>query len=260
VEETDYFVFESMSGLFLFKRCRRENPTARMLYRVSDDVRILGSTHPRLVELEQEIASLFDLVSVPAAIMLDKFPALPSLRLHHHGLDKIAYDACTVSPYLAGSKNAVFVGVGHFDAEFIRLAARCHPDCMFHIIGPMKDSLALPNVRFYGEMPFVATLPYIKFADVGLFNLQYRNESVKSFTDSLKVIQYRYCGLPIVAPVFLNLRRDGVFYYQPADAKSCADALREALTCGLDTKRAQEVRSWDDVLQDMFTDLQEVVA
>jgi 2-beta-glucuronyltransferase len=262
IKETDIFVFESMSGLFLFKRCRRENPAARMIYRVSDDIRILGSTHPRLIELEREIAPDFDCVSVPSAWMLNLFPSLPSLRLclHHHGLDKSAYDACTVSPYPAGSTNAVFVGTAYFDDEFTRLAAIGNPECMFHIIGPMKDTLALPNVRFYGEMPFAATPPYIKFADVGLFNLQYRNESVKSFTDSLKIIQYRYCHLPIVTPIFLDLRRDGVFYYQPGDTESCAGALHDALACGRDRKRAAEVRSWDALLQDMLTEGQEAAA
>jgi 2-beta-glucuronyltransferase len=60
VQETDIFVFESMSGLFLFNRFRREKPSARTIYRVSDDVRILRSTHPRLVELEREIAPLLE--------------------------------------------------------------------------------------------------------------------------------------------------------------------------------------------------------
>ena len=255
LRETRVFVFESMSGLFLFKRFRQENPAARTIYRVSDDVRVLRSTHPRLVELEQEIAPLFDLVSVTSAVMLEKFPGLPAVRLDRHGLDKAAYDACTDSPYPAGSKNAVFVGVGYFDDAFIRLAAKDNQDCFFHIIGPMKDSLALANVRFYGEMPFAATIPYVKHADVGLQCLVYKNVYARYFTDTLKVIQYRYCGLPVVAPDFLDLLRDGVFYYRPGNAESCAGALRAALVCGRDAQRAQEVRTWDEVFQDIFTNV-----
>jgi len=251
VKETDIFIFESMSGLFLFKRFRRENPLARTVYRVSDDLRILRSTPPRLLELEKEISPDFDCVSVPSAWMLNLFPGLPAVRLHRHGLDKKAYEACLVSPYPQGSKNAVFIGVGYFDGEFIRHAARGNPECAFHVIGPINYSCALPNVCFLGEMPFVSTAPYVKFADVGLFNLQYRNESVKSFTDSLKIIQYRYCGLPIVSPDFLDLQRDGVFYYRPGDAESCAVNLREALACGRNANWAGEARSWDEVFQDM---------
>jgi len=253
---TTVFVFESMAGLFLFPRAKRENPNAHMIYRVSDDIRFLRSLPPRLLSFEQEIAPAFHCVSVPSARMLEKFPGLPSLRLHRHGLDKAAYDACAHSPYSEGSKNAVFVGIGYFDPEFIRCAARDNPDCVFHIIGPLRDSLSLPNVRFHGEQAFAATLPYIKFADVGLFNYQYRDKDMQSFVDSLKIMQYRYCGLPIVAPDFLDLCRDGVFYYRSGDARSCSRALREALACGRDVRRAREVRSWDEVFQDMFTDLQ----
>jgi 2-beta-glucuronyltransferase len=252
LRETDIFVFESMCGLFLFKRIRRENPAAKTIYRVSDDIRVLRSTHPRLLELEREIAPLFDLVSVPASVMLDKFPGLPSLRLHRHGLDKAAYDACAASPYQPGSRNAVFVGTGYLDAAFVRRAAAGNRHCDLHIIGPFVDVLRMDNVRFHGEMPCAATVPYVKFADVGLMNLLYRNDASASFTDSLKVVQYRYCGLPIAAPEFLNLRRDGVFYYRPGDAESCATALREALASGRDAERAREVRSLDEMFAEMF--------
>jgi 2-beta-glucuronyltransferase len=116
--ETDVFVFESMSGLFLFRCLRRKNPGAKTVYRVSDDVRILGSTHPRLIEWEREIAPDFDCVSVPSHTMLEKFTGHPSLRLDHHGLDKTAFDACATSPYPPGSKNAVFVGTGYIISYF----------------------------------------------------------------------------------------------------------------------------------------------
>jgi len=255
LRETTVFVFESMAGLFLFKRFRQENPAARAIYRVSDDVRILGSTHPSLVELEREIAPLFDLVSVPAAVMLEKFPGLPSLRLHRHGLDKDVYDACELSPYPAGSKNAVFVGTGYLDTEFIRIAASGNPDCIFHIIGPMQDSLSLSNVRFYGEMPFPATIPYVKFADIGLGARTFREGFSATLTDSLKILQYRYCGLPIVSPDFIQLKREGVFYYTPGDPPSISQAVRSALAHNKTPAFAEEVRSWDEVLQDMFSDL-----
>ncbi|MDL2280196.1 hypothetical protein LJC15_06035 [Desulfovibrio sp. OttesenSCG-928-G11] len=255
VQATDIFIFESMSGLFLFERFRREKPEAKYIYRVSDDIRILGSTHPRLVELEREIVSSFDCVSVPSSWMLGLFPDLPSLRLDRHGLDCSGYDACTASPYEAGTKNAVFVGTGYLDLDFLRFAATAHPNCRFHIIGPMADTLRLPNIHFYGEMPFAETLPYIKFADIGLGIRTFRKGYAASLTDSLKIIQYRYCGLPIISPDFLDLQRDGVVYYRPGDAASCAAALKEALALGCDASRAQEVRSWEDVMQDILNTL-----
>ena len=249
VKETDIFVFESMSGLFLFKRFRRENPPARTVYRVSDDLRILRSTHPRLLELEKEIAPDFDCVSVPSAWMLNLFPGLPALRLDRHGLDKKAYEACLVSPYPQGSKNAVFVSTWGLDFPFLRAASEGNADCFFHIFGPFVRSFSRPNLRFYGETPFAGTIPYVRHADVGLHCIAYRNEHSRCFSDALKVIQYRYCGLPIVAPDFLDLRRDGVFSYRPNEAQSCVGAVRAALACGRDAERAREVRSWDEVFQ-----------
>ena len=252
VRETDIFVFESTPGLFLFRRFQRENPDAKMIYRVSDDVRILRSTHPRLVELEQEIAPLFHTVSVPCAWMLGKFPGLPTLRCDRHGLDTAAFDAVEGSPYEAGTKNAIFVGTGYLDLDCIASSAKGVPECSFHIIGPMKNSINIQNVRFYGEVPFSKTLPYIKFADVGFLTLRYLKESSKSFSDSLKTIQYRYCGLPIVSPDFINLDRDSVYYYQPGNTDSCVRAVREALSAGKDSSRGDEVQSWDEVMQSLL--------
>ena len=259
VKETDIFVFESMSGLFLFRRFQRENPTARMIYRVSDDVRILGSTHPRLVELEQEIAPDFDGVSVPCSWMLDLFPGLPTLRLHHHGLDTQAYDACAVSPYRTGN-NAIFVGTGYLDVDFLYNAVLANQDVNFHVIGPLPRAFSAKNLHCYGEMPFPATIPYIKFADIGLGTRTFRGGYSASLTDSLKIQQYRYCGLPIISPDFIQMQRKGVFYYTPGDSQSINQAVRDALAHGKAPACAGEVRSWDAVIQDLFSDIQEAAA
>ena len=253
IKSTDIFVFESMSALFLFKRCKRENPGARFIYRVSDDVRILGSTHPRLVELEKEIAPLFDRISIPTSWMEEKFKGLPRLALHRHGLDKDAYDRCLTSPYAPGTKNAVFVGVSHLDEDFIRHAAAGNPQYNFHIIGPLQGAFSLPNLFWEGEKSFSETIPYIKFADAGLHTLINKNGLAAAFGDSLKVLQYRYCGLPIIAPEFIDLRRDaGVFYYRPGDALSINNALAAAFALAPNPAWAQEARSWDEVAQDIL--------
>lgn len=253
VRGTDIFVFESCPGLFLFPQLQAINPGARMVYRVSDDIRILGATHPRLVEVERELAPRFDRISVPSAAMLDMFPGVP-VRLDRHGLDTRAYDACTASPYAPGTRNAVFVGTGYMDMDFLRAAAPAHPACQFHIIGPMRDELHLPNVHFHGEMPFRDTVPFIKFADVGLGIRTFRRGYASTLTDSLKILQYRYCGLPIISPDFLDLQRDGVFYYHPGDAASCAEAVGQALAHGRHADYAAEVHTWDEVAERLLSD------
>lgn len=256
VAEAQAIVYESSTALFLFSRCLRTAPGALHIYRVSDDVRILRSPPPRLNALEAEIAPLFHCISVPCAYLADKFRGLPNVRLHRHGIDKAAFDAAASSPYGATRNNCIFVGNSHLDARFVCDAAAALPDVNFHIIGPLRQNEHLHNVSYYGERPFGQTLPYVKFADVGLCTLTRTNEYAKSFTDSLKVIQYRYCGLPIVAPDFLDLRRDGVSYYVPDDAGSAAAAVRRALELGRDPGRADEVRSWDEVAADILADAQ----
>ena len=248
IKDTDIFIFENGPGLFLFDRIKRENPQAHMVYRVSDDLRFLGSTHPRLLEVEQRIAPQFDRISVPSYTMLHKFPGIP-MQLDRHGLNVRDFDACTRSPYNEGTSNAIFVGTGRMGYAFLRDAAWGNTNCHITVIGPFKDTLHQANVSFLGEMPFAETIPYIKYADVGLLNRTYHKGYATTMTDSLKVIQYRYCGLPIVSPDYIDLRRDGVFYYKAGDPLSCGNALRSALQSGRNPEYAQEVHTWQDVAQ-----------
>ena len=256
IRQTDIFVFESCPGLFLFNRIKHENPNAKMVYRVSDDIRILGSTHPRMVKLEKEIVGKFDCVSVPSSVMQSMFPGV-SVRLDRHGLDKSSYDSCLESPYEADSINAIFVGTGYMDYDFLQAAASQHEDVKFHVIGPIKDKLNLPNVHFLGEMPFKKTVPYIKFANVGLAIRTFRKGFAATLTDSLKIIQYRYCGLPMVSPDFIDLQMGGVFYYKPGDASSCVAAMQQALQHGRDASFALEVQTWGEVAESILQTVDE---
>lgn len=249
--ETDIFVFESCPGLYLFDRLKALAPRAKMVYRVSDDIRSLGSTPSCLVDYERRIAGRFDTVSVPSSVMQGMFPGVV-VQLDQHGLDKAIYDACTSSPYGEGTYNAVFVGTGSIDQTFLKDCAVRNRDCRFHIIGPIEDAVREPNMLFYGEMPFEKTVPYVKFADVGLANFNRRRGYAATFTDSLKIIQYRYCGLPIVSPDFIDMRREGVFYYRPGDAESCSAAFRQALKNGKNPRYADEVHTWDEVAQSVL--------
>ncbi len=253
LSEADAVIHESSSALFLFYAARRLSPSALQIYRVSDDIRILRSTHPRMIELEQEIAPLFDCVSVPCRVMLDKFPDLPRLHLHTHGIDKKAFDAVLESPYAPGTRNAVLVSAWRTDDEFFKSAAQFCPQVDFHCIGPLEREIKAANIHYYGEMPFSQTLAYIKFADIGLQVVRDMGAATATLTDNLKVIQYRYCGLPIVAPDFLDLHREGIFYYG-ADSASCAEAVLSALEYGKCPDFAGETRTWDELAEQLLVD------
>src|SRR5699024_4224459 len=97
------------------------------------------------------------------------------------------------------------------------------------------------------------TIPYILHANAGLQTLTY-SKGAESLTDSLKVLQYTYCGLPVVAPTFLNSERRNMCYYEVGDARSIASALQEALEFAPEPAAEHRVNSWSEVLSAILSD------
>jgi 2-beta-glucuronyltransferase len=253
IQDADVLVYESNAALFLVRLCRALAPQARHIYRVSDDIRTMRSTPSRMVALEQELASEFSLISVPCAPLAEKFPGLSTVRVQHHGLDKAVFDACSANPFAQGTSNAVFCGLGFYDAEAVHHMAEQCQNVDFHILGIARPRKNIPaHVIYYGEIPFEKTIPFIKFASCGLYTLHASSRPMSAYTDSLKIMQYRYCGLPIVAPDFIDLHRDGVFYYTPGNAPSCCASLQRALQHGSNADFSREVRTWNEVAAEIL--------
>ncbi|MBD3404265.1 glucuronosyltransferase [candidate division GN15 bacterium] len=251
LEEADLLVFESTPGLLLYRRSRQLNPKATCIYRVSDDLRLLKS-HPAVIREEERIVENFDLVSVPSRYIYDKFRTLPNVRLQHHGIRKELFDGEVDNPYdCTDVPNAVFVGSARLDVDFLRRAARLFPDWQFHIIGPIEAVPEAANIHRYGELRHEETIPYIVHADIGLHTMQY-SPGAESFTDSLKVIQYAYCRLPIVTPEFLKSGRSNKFYYRPGDDSSIETALREAAGFDRQSIDTSQIRSWGDLVDEFI--------
>ncbi len=255
IQEADLILYESCNALFLFRKCKALAPKAKHVYRVSDDIRILRSSHPRLFELEAEIAPGFDLISVPCSYLGEKFAPSKNVRLHPHGVSKEDFEKAERTPYSKGP-NCVFIGNAHLDCEFIRLASAGLPNIEFHIVGPTPKGLSkTKNVVCHGELPFADSIAYIKFADVGLYSLDIsKSDYALSFTDSLKLKQYRHCSLPVVAPKGLDLRRDGVFYYE-LTPQSCVQSVKDALACERKREWADEAKSWDEAAKEILSEL-----
>lgn len=249
ISNVDLFVFDSTPGLLLFRKFKRLNPRARFVYRVSDVLRLL-KPHIVVLDFEDDALSQFDLVSVPSEYMYGYFKTkAKNLKLHHHGIHKDFYDRDCANPFenISGT-NAVFVGVSHFDYDFLLRASSIFSDWNFHIVGPIKKKFVRSNVYFYGEKKFEETIPYIKHADVGLANWVY-SPGAESFSDSLKIIQYTYVRLPIVAPDFLCSSRPNVISYRPGDDASIAEALRRALEIDRSTISTSDITSWEELAQ-----------
>lgn len=248
---SDLFIFESTAGLMLFDRFRTINADARMVYRVSDDMSLLR-VHPLVVECEKRLAPQLDLISVPTEAIAHKFRGMGNVVLHQHGIRKDLFDQPTHNPYAQQQweKNLIFVGVAGLDTNFIAQASRMFPQWGFHIIGPIGGLPPRENVIAYGEMPFEQTVAYLKHADIALHTLTPGRLS-QTRRDSLKVIQYAYCRLPVVAPEFLRSERPNMAYYQPSDPASMQSALKAAATMPRDHAWAAGVRTWDEIASEL---------
>ena len=210
VRSADLVVFESTSGLMLYDRFRNLNPGARYVYRVSDDLQMLRA-HRLVVATEERIAPGFDLVSVPSEYILRRFDGLPNARLQYHGIDTSQFENPGPSPYdPRWETNAVFVGSWEFDVGFIDVATREFPTWGFHVVGPIRGLPSRPNLVATGEIP-------LRGHDSLHHPCRHRAAEpryfpgAEAFTDSLKVIQYSYCRLPIVRPTFLASSRPNAF-------------------------------------------------
>ncbi len=245
ITAADLIVFDSDHGLFLTERFRKRNRRARFVYRVSDDLPMMGH-HPEVLRTEQRVAPIFDLISTPTEYIFRKFAARSTAKLHPHGLNKAVFDAEYPSPFRGPGPHAVFVGRRYLDADTLARSARLFPDWTFHIFGGADIGPAPSNVVAYGERPFAETVPYLKHADVGLQMLSY-TPGAECLTDSLKMQQYTYCRLPIVASEFLKHSRSHVCYYRPGDDVSIREAFLQARAFDRAQVSRGDVRSWDEV-------------
>jgi 2-beta-glucuronyltransferase len=250
VSDADVFVFDSDHGLFLFDRFKRLNPRAKFIYRVSDDIPMMRH-HPIVLRHETRIAPQFDLISVPCDYIHKRFAHLPQVILQKHGLKKELFDAPSTSPYQGPGPFIVYAGKDYVDRDFISRAVRLLPNMSFHVFGAIPDLPSSPNLHAYGERPFADIVPYLKHADVGLQARSY-SPGAECLTDSLKMLQYTYCRLPIVAPLFLKHDRPHVFYYEPGDDASIVRSVQDALAYDRAQIDTNAVQSWDEIASRMM--------
>lgn len=257
IQSANAFVFESSPSLELLEHFIKLSPKATLIYRVSDDLRLLR-VHPDTYRYERANLHRFHRVSVQSSALLDTIKSRDSncaAVVDLHGVNKTLFDACQSSPYTDNNKiNAIFIGIGDVDYHCLNTAVKLKPEWHFHIIGPLKTIIG-ENVTNYGELPFEETIPYVKYADIG-FNCRTYTIGAESFTDTLKILQYSYCGLAIVAPEFLKTERPNTFYYQPNHSESILSALNQAEK--YDRKKDTydyAIQSWDEISQQWIKEL-----
>jgi 2-beta-glucuronyltransferase len=133
-----------------------------------------------------------------------------------------------------------------FDPTFFQSAAAHFPDVDFHVIGCGGTFEAPSNVLVQPEMKFADTLPYVKYATIGV--APYRPApGVEYLADSsLKLAQYEYFALPAVCPLFAAGDVPSRFGYDPGNEASIREAISGALgAAGTFTPRT--FLSWREV-------------
>lgn len=252
---TDVFIVENGAGLLLIPALAKKFPDAKIIYSVCDRIETLGY-HPVIAQAEKEALPFIDLIRVPADIMRADYPTHPNVRFIPHGLDKPLFDKTYANPY-GRSKNAVSVGDMLFDADVVSALARRFPDWTFHLFGRKAViDASLENVMAYGEKPFAEVIPYIRHADIGLApyspapNADYLSQS------SLKMIQYTYCRLPIIAPGFATAGRAHVCAYNPQDLNSLTQAMERAVVFDRASINSSTATDWNETLDAMLEGLE----
>lgn len=252
VKNADMFIIESGAGPMLLPTLKALCPNARFIYNHSDRPNVV-KFHPTIPRAEKKTLRMFDWVRTNAAATVEDFDKDVTVQYVPQAIEKEMFDADSPNPY-SQPKNAISVGDMLFDAKAIETLAKAYPDWTFHLFG-RKSTLEtpLPNVLAHGEVSFAAIVPYLKHADIGLAPYKDSPDAEYLSHSSLKLVQYTYCKLPIVAPHFAAIGRKHVMGY---DAARIHDTILPAFEAAIHYDRqtidTSNVLNWEEFVDRML--------
>ncbi len=245
LRKSDYVIIESSVAAIFLKRIRRLNPHAKIIYYATDRLDTHGA-HPYVMRALARHGNVIDHCSVRSAQMIFDFDwSNGRIFLAPFGIRAEDFGTIGPSPYRS-DLNAVSVGSGLFDPDFFIRVAPLFPHVAFHVIGCGTEFEAPENVHIYPEMPFLATLPYLKHATIGL--APYRSAPASDYIadTSLKLAQFEYLGLPSVCPKFAAGNRPYRLAYQIGDTLSMKQAVNAAIALSGNIE-PRSFLSWEEV-------------
>lgn len=252
VKNADVFIVESGAGPMLVPALKALCPNARFIYNHSDRPNVV-KFHPAIPKAEKKTLRMFDWVRTNAAATTQDFDKDVNVQYVPQAIEKDLFDADMPNPY-AQPKNAISVGDMLFDAHAIEVLAKAYPDWTFHLFG-RKSTLEnpLPNVIAHGEVSFAALVPYLKHADIGLAPYKSSPDAEYLSHSSLKLVQYTYCRLPIVAPHFAVIGRDHAKGYD-ADRidETIVPAFQAAMHVDRNSIDVSQVLNWEQFIDRML--------
>jgi len=252
VKDADFFIIENGAGPLLVPVFAKHCPNARFIYNASDRLGVL-KFHPIVIDGNKKALPHFSLIRCNAAALASDFPPSAPTIYVPQAIDKALFDKTQRSPYKT-PRNAISVGDMLFDTAVMETLAQAYPDWTFHLFGKgAKLSRKFSNVREYGEMPFTQLLPYLQHADIGLAPYANAPDADYLSQSSLKMVQYTYCRLPIVAPQFAATGRAHVMAYDPDNSKTAVKAFEAAIAYDRGSIDKNAVQSWDDVIDKILS-------
>jgi 2-beta-glucuronyltransferase len=225
-----------------------------VIYNCADLLSSIG-VRETVLAAERRVLAEADLIRLTSSRMRDMIGAPARSVVSFHGVDKDLFDRCETSPYEHGSTNFISVGNMLFDQAAVAEIARVDSRIRIHVFGAKWEGARPENVTDYGERPFTAIVPYIKFADGGIAPYRLRPEHHYLVQSSLKVLQYTYCALPIIAPNSVDWGRKHVITYDPNDVSSFGRAVAAVRSFPRMTIDASGIRTWSQTLEDMLMSL-----
>lgn len=246
ISQADVVFFEPGTSLSFFHAVRKANPAAALVYIMRDSVGTIGAA-PYLQDLERRILGAFDLVITPSTLIAESIPGARRIGLVPQGLNKELLDQESVSPYAAGTRNAISIGNMLFDEKAVGSIAAAAPDVTIHAFGArFKDPLP-DNVVDHGEQSFSKIVPYIQHADFGLAPYALQPEDLYLGETSLKFLQYAYCRLPVLAPDVLADRRGNRIGYALHGEKDWSGKVAAALAMPKSDAFRADILDWAQV-------------
>lgn len=251
--EYSHIIIESGLPVLLYRRLKRACPNASFIYNGADRLVTVGA-HPLMQNVLDATARDYDRIRIAAEGLASEFPPDAKLTYIPHGITKALFDTPSISPYTARI-NAVCVGDMLFDGEAVRRLAVSVPECEFHLFGKLAVVQDAPtNVIAHGERPFAEIVPFIQHASVGLAPYRHKPGAEYLAQSSLKLSQYAYCGLPVVAPIFARREYAGFCGYEDLAAGVLEQRFAKALSMGRQEGRGGAL-GWDEVTSKIFCGL-----
>jgi 2-beta-glucuronyltransferase len=229
----DLIVVESGPPVMLIRGLRAAAPMVPIVYRASDDVRLLGLPG-WLCDEEVAAAPLLDRISVASPILARRWDGHPGLAIDPIGVPKALLADDPGDPYPAprAAVEAVCAGTTLFDMQQALALAQLFPDWRITVIGRLKvqPTTIPPNLRLLGERPFAESAAHIRHADLGLALYTDRPGIEYQTAQSNRMLLYRHFQRPIIGPERLcDPALPWIVGYDPGNHASMAKAAARAL-------------------------------